>query len=246
MPKIFRNVRKQLAAENSVAKYLRYAVGEILLVVIGILIALQVNNWNQQRKDRNLEKQYLQDLLQDLRTDSLALQREQKLSDRQVHAKQAIMAYYNGHNYPNDSLIDFFFMQVDVRLHFDPVTTTLDEMKSTGNIGVIRNVALRRQILKTYHEYANFKDEDEGLYEQLSSESANLYYSSIPNIVFPNTPEEYRFKKPDLKKALRNFKVKNRIMGNYALGMNQAIRSVQKINQDMIKTIRKSLNQNNK
>ena len=50
MIKLFRNIRKKLAAENKVMAYLRYAVGEILLVVIGILIALQVNNWNEQRK----------------------------------------------------------------------------------------------------------------------------------------------------------------------------------------------------
>ena len=56
--KIFRNIRQQLAAENNVAKYLRYAIGEILLVVIGILIALQVNNWNENRKQEN-NKQHL-------------------------------------------------------------------------------------------------------------------------------------------------------------------------------------------
>ena len=48
--KVFRNIRQKLAAENKVMAYLRYAVGEIVLVVIGILIALQVNNWNEQRK----------------------------------------------------------------------------------------------------------------------------------------------------------------------------------------------------
>ena len=50
MPAIFKNIRRKLASENKTAAYLRYALGEIILVVIGILIALQVNNWNENRK----------------------------------------------------------------------------------------------------------------------------------------------------------------------------------------------------
>ncbi len=50
MLRFFSKRRYQLAAENRAAKYLRYAIGEILLVVIGILIALQVNNWNERLK----------------------------------------------------------------------------------------------------------------------------------------------------------------------------------------------------
>ena len=50
--KIFRNIRKQLAAQNNVAKYMRYAIGEIVLVVIGILIALSINNWNESKKEQ--------------------------------------------------------------------------------------------------------------------------------------------------------------------------------------------------
>ncbi len=72
MTRIFRNIRQKLAAENlpdrpastsrrrgeqagKIMAYLRYAIGEIVLVVIGILIALQVNNWNEKRKDTNFE-----------------------------------------------------------------------------------------------------------------------------------------------------------------------------------------------
>ncbi len=70
--KIFRNVRQKLAAENSVAKYLRYAVGEIVLVVIGILIALQVNNWNENQKQKKRETVYLQNLSIDLKETNTA------------------------------------------------------------------------------------------------------------------------------------------------------------------------------
>ena len=62
MINFFRKTRKKLADDNKPLKYLRYAIGEIVLVVIGILIALQINNWNEGRKDRVLEKKLLENL----------------------------------------------------------------------------------------------------------------------------------------------------------------------------------------
>jgi len=53
MIKFFRKIRQNLLMENKTGKYLKYAIGEIVLVVIGILIALQINNWNEERKDQN-------------------------------------------------------------------------------------------------------------------------------------------------------------------------------------------------
>ena len=55
MIKFFRKIRKKMADDNKPIKYLRYAIGEIPLVVIGILIALQINNWNEGRKQEILE-----------------------------------------------------------------------------------------------------------------------------------------------------------------------------------------------
>ncbi len=62
MINFFRKIRKKLADDNKPLKYMRYAVGEILLVVIGILIALSINNWNEGRKDRIIEKSILLEL----------------------------------------------------------------------------------------------------------------------------------------------------------------------------------------
>jgi len=69
MLKFFRKIRQKLLNEGNLKRYLIYAIGEILLVVIGILIALQINNWNEARKNRKYEKEYINRLIEDLEHD---------------------------------------------------------------------------------------------------------------------------------------------------------------------------------
>lgn len=69
MFKFFRNIRRRLLRENRFTKYLFYAIGEIILVVIGILIALQINNWNEDRKNKTVEQALMKDLVIDLKND---------------------------------------------------------------------------------------------------------------------------------------------------------------------------------
>jgi len=69
MIKIFRKIRQKILAENKFSKYLIYAIGEIVLVVIGILIALSINNWNENRKNQNLVSIYKSELVNDLLLD---------------------------------------------------------------------------------------------------------------------------------------------------------------------------------
>lgn len=66
MIKLLKGVRQKLLTEKRVVEYLIYAIGEIFLVVIGILIALQINNWNDDRKEKNLESQLINLLITDL------------------------------------------------------------------------------------------------------------------------------------------------------------------------------------
>jgi len=71
MIKIFRNIRKSVVNEGRTTNYLKYAIGEIVLVVIGILIALQINNWNEQRKLNHNDLQLCKELLNDAVADSI-------------------------------------------------------------------------------------------------------------------------------------------------------------------------------
>ncbi len=69
MTKFFRKIRQKLLSENKFSKYLLYAIGEIVLVVIGILLALQVNNWNINRIETNQTKAILNSMILDLESD---------------------------------------------------------------------------------------------------------------------------------------------------------------------------------
>src|SRR5690606_840747 len=73
MIKFFRHIRQNLLMENKTGKYLKYALGEIVLVVIGILIALSINNWNENRKIRIAEIEILQNLKTELQLNLEAL-----------------------------------------------------------------------------------------------------------------------------------------------------------------------------
>ncbi|MDF0718209.1 DUF6090 family protein [Muricauda sp. 334s03] len=85
MIKFFRNIRRTLINEGKTGKYLKYAFGEIILVVVGILIALQINNWNENRLENNRARTLLTNMVQDLATDTLMLNRNIENYEFQSH-----------------------------------------------------------------------------------------------------------------------------------------------------------------
>ena len=92
MIKFFRHIRQRLVIENRFSKYLLYAIGEIILVVIGILIALQINNWNEERKQDAIEIGYLKRLVNDLEKDKLLWQNTHDTRKKQVQYIQNTIA----------------------------------------------------------------------------------------------------------------------------------------------------------
>ena len=90
MIKFFRKIRQQLLTSRQMKKYSLYAIGEIFLVVIGILIALQINNWNNNRKDLNLTDTYLIRLKEDAKKDIQDLNKYIRRSDAYIHKMDSI------------------------------------------------------------------------------------------------------------------------------------------------------------
>ena len=85
MIKFFRKIRQKLLSENKFSKYLIYAIGEIILVVIGILIALQINIWNSKRLENKEERNVLINLKKDFQQNQVSL--ESVISDNEKYLK---------------------------------------------------------------------------------------------------------------------------------------------------------------
>ena len=153
MINFFRRIRKQLADDNKPMKYMRYAIGEILLVVIGILIALQVNNWNEDRKSGILEIRILNRLRQDLVVDTLYL------NDRLERTiKQKTEQYEFVHEIYNTQKSEKEFKKVLKLQNWDSdnlvmQTSTYEELKNSGQINIIENEGLKNQMINLYREY---------------------------------------------------------------------------------------------
>ena len=156
MLSFFRKIRQTLLSQNRTSKYLLYAAGEILLVVIGILIALQINNWNEARKERIQENSYLNRILsenkQDIETFSASIKNLEKGMETVENFSRALK-----NKGVHDSILIFtaneYFRYGSIYPIFSSSTSTFDDLSSTGNLKVIRNSALRDQIVKHYAKH---------------------------------------------------------------------------------------------
>ncbi len=149
----FRNLRKKFLKESRISRYLIYATGEILLVVIGILIALQVNNWNQNRKDRNLGTNYLSRIASDLRKDTTLLNQKIQLADQLSKGYlQFIKKMYETQRNKEDYIRLFGTVEFNVdELILNEIAYA--EMVNTGRLDLITDINIKEKLTEYYRQY---------------------------------------------------------------------------------------------
>ena len=148
MLRFFSKIRYKLASENKVGKYLRYAIGEILLVVIGILIALQVNNWNQDRLNQKAGKQIKQNIHEEFIKNQGLLKESQKLSKEALASGITLVSLFGADNqelatYNLDSLFNSSLMAES----YLPTSNSLQDIMQSGRMNLLNNVELKNTIL---------------------------------------------------------------------------------------------------
>ena len=150
MIKFFRHIRKSLITENKFSKYLIYAIGEIVLVVIGILIALQLNNWNEYQKERKSERLILSEIRDNLKYDLNDFESNlANLQNKSTSSKTLLKAFEDGIPY-HDSL-GFYFSYLNAYPHFSSKMNGYKLLQSKG-LELIINVDLRNKITDLYED----------------------------------------------------------------------------------------------
>jgi len=156
MIKFFRRIRQKMLSENKFHKYLLYAIGEIILVVIGILIALSINNWNEGRKERIVEQNYLRRLLIDLESDFKILTFSKGLSQARINQIQMLnnVSEYSKQGDKNSEQIVISIEKVTWRSYLPLSKIVYNELLNSGKMSLIQSEKLRN-VLSNYYADAD-------------------------------------------------------------------------------------------
>jgi hypothetical protein len=143
-------------SENKMGKYLKYAFGEIILVVIGILIALQINDWNQTKKDQKLEAQYYCRLLEDVNQDLINYRDYLALLNERIEVNNTAIQRLQNDAMPLDSISPLILKSIKYSIRNITATTdAFEDIKSSGNLNIIKDLSLKNQLADYYKTLAN-------------------------------------------------------------------------------------------
>jgi len=151
MIKLFKRIRKNLISKGNTGKYLTYAFGEIILVVIGILIALQINTWNEARKNKALEKSMLENLVQNLEQNSDKMKSHIKSINFNRKSGAVVLAAIENKLIDQDALEDQFHKALMNTSSVGLSETGYTVIKNNG-FQIIRNQTLKNELMAFFED----------------------------------------------------------------------------------------------
>ncbi|MDT7831077.1 DUF6090 family protein [Flavobacteriaceae bacterium S356] len=219
MIQFFRRIRQNLLSEGKTGKYLKYAIGEIVLVVIGILIALQINNWNEQNKADRVENVFLKRLLVDLNKDKAYLESIHSRRENQIRAAKAII------DFSIETKIDSIIYQLPNMLTISSWQETTSnqntflELMSSGNLNIIKSDSIKDGLLSLDRSYKSLINDDKTNKEP--------YVSNLWPAADLIDPYNYLVLEPNLNKEFRiNERLKPSEIENMIIALKQDFKKV--------------------
>jgi len=210
MIKLFRKIRQNLLSEGKTGKYFKYAIGEIVLVVIGILIALNINNWNEKQKEEKSEILILKTLQKDF-TENKKIYSD--IVDKQTfvidNCKSLIECFERKDlEYKRDSIGKFIYYGAFNYYRAEPILGTYEAMIGSGNLNVLKSETLKSK-LALFSSEINQGFEDETLSMNLLNTLHNEF-KSIGTLFLDHRTRQFI----GLSKAKEDGELQNKIISN--------------------------------
>jgi hypothetical protein len=165
--------------ENNSTKYFKYAIGEIVLVVIGILIALQINNWNEARKTKITEHTYLENIKTDLNLNLASL--NTFISDRKksIMASDSILEFFNSTKPLDLDAFNRYCLDVMVWYPFEQHDNTYKELMNSGNLSIISNKGIKDRIQNMQTSFKRVTFIENEMQQDFESYLYDPYFNTI-------------------------------------------------------------------
>lgn len=174
MIKFFRKIRQKLLMENKTSKYFKYAIGEIVLVVIGILIALQINNWNISKQDAIFERKILFELQTSIENDLIQFELAKDRILRKENAIDTMLMVINNKIVLEEKQLRKSHNSVKLGILLSYDKAVFETLKNKG-LQKVKSDILRKEITRFYEvqlpRYQQFIDDDYNLYKPLSDKA---------------------------------------------------------------------------
>jgi hypothetical protein len=241
MFRLFQRIRENALVSRKSRKYIHYALGEIALVVLGILIALQINNWNEERIEQKQISEYAHALIKDLERDLVMTAVIQREIDVLINKIDALAEYVETRPIEEFKNIDLFYlMQAPFYRPYAWNRTALTQIKSSGALRQMKNQQLAEKI-SAYESFTYHLDGDFDFDREVGIESVQLagtiidmnypkLFEKIParspdSFAFPESPLHRAYKDTNLSLLTNDIDKVRRVVNNYLiLGGHYGIR----------------------
>jgi len=153
--------------KNKTGNYLKYAFGEIILVMVGILLALQINNWSETKKEQVITDKYLSGFISDLEKDRAQLDNLINVRKKQILSAKALHNMIETNDYELDSFYSHFYYLFPF-YRFIPNSNTLEEVLNSSHLRFITDDEIKNKLLDLRNEYKTIQLIEEHVYEDRS------------------------------------------------------------------------------
>ncbi len=189
MIKFFRKIRQKLLTDNKFSKYLLYAIGEIILVVIGILIALYINNLNTEKQDSIILNGYLNNISENIKLDQANLEQIAVFRDSSIIGSKYFMNIIEKENTSKEQysiyFSEYFAYNPWLDKYFQSNNSGFEALKNSGYLSKIQQTTFETELYKYYGLVEQIENEEKYLNNFMEEMKYDIYKNNIVQPIKP-------------------------------------------------------------